>query len=72
MNRDFLVGRSYNQVIFANLVLDVTKHLQTGLEVGQWMTFYRDAREGQVAPELFGPTAPGRAVTIDWMIKYAF
>lgn len=72
LNRDFLVGRSYNQVIFANLVFDVNKHLTTGLEVGQWMTFYRDAREGQVAPELLGPTAPGRAVTIDWMIKYAF
>jgi len=67
---DSLVGRVYNHFIFANLVFDVTKNLNTGIEVTSWKTLYHDTRVGVDLPPV--PTAPGESVTIDWMVKYAF
>lgn len=69
---DFLVGRYYNQYIYANVLADVTPFLQTGVEVSVWKTLYKDDRAGQIDPALLGPTAPGEAVVIQWMARYGF
>ncbi len=71
-NEDFQIGRTYNQFIFANLVLRLTPALSTGLEVSQWQTFYQDTRVGLIPMSELRPTEPGEAVTIDWMVKYVF
>ena len=71
-NDDLLVGRSYNQFIFANILVDVTDALSTGIEVTYWKTLYQETRTGLISPALLGPTAPGKAVVVDWMVKYAF
>ena len=71
-NEDFLVGRTYNQFIFANVVCMLTPNLSTGFEVSQWRTLYQDTRAGLIPPSELGPTAPGNAVTVDWMVKYEF
>ena len=69
---DLLFGRSYNQFIFANLSFDLSGKLTTGIEVTSWKTLYRETREGLVAADLLIADAPGKSVTIDWMVKYAF
>jgi hypothetical protein len=66
-NNDFFVGRTYNQFIFVNFAYDITKQLQTGLEVTSWKTLYQDTR-----PVPTGPTQPGESVTFEWMVKYGF
>jgi hypothetical protein len=68
-DNDFLFGRTYNHFVFANLVFDVTKKLNTGIEISSWKTLYQDTR---TPPFNTGPTAPGESVTIDWMVKYGF
>ena len=69
LDNDLLFNRTYNHFIFANLVCDVTKNLQTGVEISSWKTLYHDTR---TPPFNTGPTAPGDSVTIDWMVKYEF
>ena len=71
-DNDSLLGRSRNHFIFANILLDVTEHLSTGLEVTWWETLYHEERAGQIPDDQLSPSDPGRAVTIDWMIKYEF
>lgn len=66
-NNDLVVGRTYNQFIFANTSFDVTKALVTGFEVTSWRTLYQDLR-----PEPSGPTEPGESVVFQWMVKYGF
>lgn len=71
-NRDLLFGRTYNQFIFANLLLDVTQNLCTGIEISYWKTLYQELRSGQIPADQLLPSAPGRSVTIDWIVKYDF
>jgi hypothetical protein len=70
-DRDSLIGRTNNQVIYANVFLDVTKHLITGLEVSSWKTAYQNKTLG-TPDEIDAPTEPGEAVAIDWTIRYKF
>ncbi len=72
VNTDFLIGRTYNQFFFLNFSYDITKNFVTGIEITSWKTLYQDRRAGQVANNLLGPTRPGEAVTIEWMVKYGF
>jgi hypothetical protein len=69
---DLLFGRSYNQFIYSNVLVALTDALSTGIEVTYWKTLYQETRIGLVPPTELGPTAPGKAVTIDWMVKYEF
>lgn len=71
-DEDLLVGRVQNQFFFANIVADVTPALTTGLEVSYFETKYLESRNGLIPDDQLGPSAPGEAVTIDWMVKYAF
>jgi hypothetical protein len=52
-------GRTYNQAIWGNLIYDVTKQFQIGLEVGQWETVYKDK-------------LPGDSTRIEFMARYGF
>jgi hypothetical protein len=71
-DNDSLVGRTYNQQIYANILFHLTEYLSTGLEVASWKTLYHDERVGQIPPALLTPTAPGDSVTFQWMFKYDF
>lgn len=72
LNRDSLIGRVYNQVLFANVIHDITAQWTTGFEIGVWTTHYHDERNGQIPDEQLLPTEAGRAVTLDWMIRFGF
>lgn len=52
-------GRTYNSAYYANLVYDVTKQFQMGVEVSSWKTLFKDQR-------------PGESVRIEFMAKYGF
>jgi hypothetical protein len=69
---DSQIGRIYNQFIFANLILDVTDKLVTGIEVTSWKTKYHNLIGDPPPDARLGPTAPGNAVVIDWMVRYGF
>ncbi|MCA9264313.1 MAG: hypothetical protein KDA60_10715 [Planctomycetales bacterium] len=71
---DSVVGRTQNRVIYANVMIDLTKRLRTGLEVASWETRYHNLTltEPDPANRIAGPTAPGEAVVIDWMMQYRF
>lgn len=71
-DNDSQLGRIYNHFIFANLVVDLSDHLTTGLEVTSRKTLYHDTRANAIPPNQLTPSAPGNAVTIDWMVRYAF
>jgi hypothetical protein len=71
-NRDSLLGRVYNQFIFANVIVDVTDNVTTGLEVSYWKTLYQERRVGLIPNDELTPSAPGKAVTIEWMVRYGF
>jgi hypothetical protein len=53
------VGRIYNQAYFGNVVFDVTKLFQLGLELSSWKTLYK----GEL---------PGEDVRVEFMAKYGF
>ena len=69
---DFLFGRTYNQFIFANFLLNLTEAISTGIEVTYWKTLFQETRVGLIPDDELAPRAPGKAVTIDWMVNYAF
>ncbi|MCA9229608.1 MAG: hypothetical protein KDA57_03085 [Planctomycetales bacterium] len=69
---DMLLGRVSNQVLFVNLTCDVTPQLLTGLETSYWKTHYQETRGGLVPDDQLGPTAPGEAVVVEFMVKYSF
>jgi hypothetical protein len=52
-------GRTYNQFIFGNLFVDVTKKLILGFEVTSWKTFYK-------------AQLPGEAVAFEFSGQYGF
>jgi hypothetical protein len=70
--RDSFLGPNYNHFIFANAIFDITPRLRTGLELTSWKTLYHDTRVGQIPDEELSATAPGKSLTIDWMVSYAF
>ena len=72
VNQDFLIGRTYNQYLYYQILWKVSEQLSTGIEVSYWQTFYQDRRAGSIPTENLFPTQPGKAFTVDWMIKYAF
>ncbi len=72
LDGDFLFGRSYNQVIFGNLLCDVTDNLTVGFEVSSWKTLFRETRAGVIPANQLIATAPGEAVVLDFMLKYGF
>jgi len=71
-DNDSLLGRTYNQFIFANLTYDVTPKLLTGFEVTSWKTLYHETRVGQIPANQLSASAPGESVVLQWMVKYAF
>lgn len=52
-------GRTYNQVLFGNLIYDVTKQFSLGLEVGSWRTLYQGEQAGE-------------SIRTEFMAKYGF
>ena len=72
INSDILVGRTYNRVVYANVLLDLTGHLATGLEVSSWKTSYTNRSSEPGFNPVPGPTQPGEAVVVDWTVRYAF
>jgi hypothetical protein len=48
VDEDSLLGRTYNEFIFANLSCDVTDRLLTGIEVSYRATLYHDSRVGLI------------------------
>jgi hypothetical protein len=52
-------GRTYNQVIWGNVIYDVTKQFQLGLEVGSWRT-------------LFQAETPADSIRTELMVRYGF
>ena len=54
-----LGGRTYNQAYFGNIIYDVTKQFNCGLEASSWRTLYN------------GKT-PGESVRIEFMARYGF
>ncbi len=66
-DNDLVVGRKYNQFVFANTSFDVTNSLVTGFEVTFWRTLYQDLR---TVPTPI--VEPGESVVLQWMVKYGF
>jgi hypothetical protein len=71
-NSDFMVGRVYNQIFFANVLKNFSPNLSSGIEVAYRTTLYQETRQGLIPDNQLGPTAPGKAVILDWMVKYEF
>ena len=72
IDRDSLIGRTYNHFVFANVSYDLTDRLVTGLEIAWWKTLYHDTRAGLIAANQLGAREPGEAFIVDWMVKYGF
>jgi hypothetical protein len=71
-NEDSLLGRVQNSFIFGNLIFQVTEEFSTGFEIAYWRTLYQERRVGMIPDELLTPSAPGKALTLDWMVRYDF
>jgi hypothetical protein len=71
-DNDSLIGRTYNRVAYANVYLDLTEHLITGLEVSSWHTTYHNRTNEPGFVPTDDPTADGEAVAIDWTVRYKF
>lgn len=69
---DSLIGRTYNRVVYANMFLDVTDNLTTGFEVSSWRTGYHNRTNEPGFTPIPGPTAPGKATTLEWTVRYHF
>ncbi|NUQ65375.1 MAG: hypothetical protein HUU20_23150 [Pirellulales bacterium] len=60
LNEDIAVGgRTYNQFIFGNIIIDVTQKLIFGFEVTSWKTLYQQRQ-------------PGESVTFEFSGQYGF
>ena len=69
---DSLIGRIYNRFVFANLFLDVTDHLRTGLEVSHWRTGYHNRTTEPGFNPTDDPDQPGKATVVHWTVQYWF
>lgn len=58
-DQDIATGRTYNQMMFANLAWDVTPKLLVGLETSVWKTLYKTQ-------------SPGEATRVEFVVKYGF
>lgn len=58
-NEDITTGRTYNEMIFANIAWDVTPKLLVGLETSVWETRYKTQ-------------SPGEATRVEFVVKYGF
>ena len=71
-DEDQLFGRVSNQLLFVNLLFDVTPRRSTGFEVALWKTAYQETRGAPIPPEDLEPTTPGEAVVFDFSVKHVF
>lgn len=69
---DLLLGRTYNQFIFGNIVFDLTPKLTMGFELSFWKTLYQETRVGQIPDALLTPSEPGDSLVYQWMVQYSF
>lgn len=63
---DLLFGRTYNHVLYSNLVHDVTEYLIIGVEVSLAKTSYKEDRPGEPLP------ISGESVGLEFMGQYVF
>ena len=56
---DITIGRTYNSFLFGNVIFDITKKMNVGMEITNWRTEYRT-------------TVPGDSVTFEFSGQYAF
>jgi hypothetical protein len=61
-----LFGRTYNHVLFANIIHDVTKFLMIGFEVSLSKTSFRETRPGEPNP------ISGESVGFEFTGQYVF
>ncbi|TWU67467.1 hypothetical protein V7x_30410 [Crateriforma conspicua] len=71
-DNDSLIGRTKNDVIYANCIYRVSDRLTTGLEVSSWKTEYHNRTDEPGFTFVDAPTAPGEAVLVDWTVRYTF
>jgi hypothetical protein len=71
-DQDSLIGRTYNHVIYANMFLDITDNLRTGLEVSSWLTKYHNRTDEPGFVPVAFPEEPGKATVLDWTVQYRF
>jgi hypothetical protein len=69
---DSLLGRTYNRTVYGNVLLDLTEHLMTGLEVSSWRTTFHNITDQPPFVPVDGPREPGKAIAIDWTVRYKF
>ncbi|TWU35116.1 hypothetical protein Poly41_42600 [Novipirellula artificiosorum] len=69
---DSLIGRTKNQVLYANIFYKFTDNLLTGFEVSNWRTDYHNRTNEPGYTFVSAPTEPGKAVLLDWMMRYTF
>ena len=48
------------------------EQIVSGIELTSRRTGYRETRAGQIPPSQLTPSAPGKAVVIEWMVRYEF
>ena len=71
---DSLVGRTFTRVIYANVLVQLTNNLLTGLELASWRTSYHNKTLNEPDPDdqIAFPSLPGEATVIDWTVQYRF
>ncbi len=69
---DSLIGRTYNRFVYANMFLDITDDLRTGLEVSFWRTSYHNRTDEPGFVPIASAEAPGKATVLDWTVQYRF
>lgn len=71
-DQDSLIGRTYNRFIYANMFLDITQNLRTGLEVSFWRTSYHNRTDEPGFVPVASAEEPGKATVLDWTVQYRF
>lgn len=71
-DEDSLTGRVQNQVVFGNLIWQVTEELSTGCEIGILANALPGRPRGQIPSTQPKPSTPGEAITVEWMVRYDF
>jgi hypothetical protein len=71
---DSFFGRTFNRVVYANVMVQVTDDLLTGLELGFWRTSYHNKTLDLPDPDdrIAFPTLPGEATVVEWTVQYRF
>jgi len=71
-DKDSLLGRTKNQMLYTNLYYKISEDLITGFEVSTWRTDYHNRTNEPGFTPVAGPTEPGKAVLFDVTLRYAF